>query len=301
MVILYVYLNVYLLKKSLSLKPHHLAIATDSTKSFSAKCEVLPDINNWWHYHDELELIYFKNGSGTQFVGDNISSFKNGDIVLVGSNLPHYWQYSEQFKDAAIEVYVVHFNKDFWGKDFLNLPENLELAKVIEQSRQGIQIKESSNAYLIESIIRIVENQGTKKILSLIEVLLEIGKCTDCKYLVSLGFKAYFQESERDRIQNIYNYTLKNYKEQISLETIAKIAKMSRTSFCKFFKLRTGKTYSVFLNEIRIGNACKLLIEKKMTVKEICFESGFQNFSSFHKCFKDITGQTPLSYQKSYK
>lgn len=261
----------------------------------------MPDVNNWWHYHDELELVYFKNGNGTQFVGDNISNFKNGDIVLVGSNLPHYWQYSEQFKDAAIEVYVVHFSKDFWGKDFLNLPENIELAKVIEQSKQGIQIKESCNNYLIESIIGIIENQGTKKILSLIEVLLEIGKCSDSQRLVSLGFKANFQESERDRIQNIYNYTLINYREQINLEVIAKVAKMSRTSFCKFFKLRTGKTYSVFLNEIRIGNACKMLIEKRMTVKEICFESGFLNFSSFHKCFKDITGQTPLKYQRSYK
>lgn len=283
------------------MKPHHLAISTDSTKSFSAKCEILPDVNNWWHYHDELELIYFRNGSGTQFVGDNISNFKNGDIVLVGSNLPHYWQYGKEVKDAAIEVYVVHFNKDFWGKDFLKLPENLELAKVIEQSKQGIQIKESTNTYLIESIIKIIENQGTKKILSLIEVLLEIGKCNSSQRLVSLGFKANFQESERDRIQNIYNYTLTNYKEQINLETIAKIAKMSRTSFCKFFKLRTGKTYSVFLNEIRVGNACKMLIEKRMTVKEICFESGFQNFSSFHKCFKDVTGQTPLKYQSSYK
>lgn len=283
------------------MKPHHLAISTDSTKSFSTKHEVLPDVNNWWHYHDELELIYFKNGSGTQFVGDNISNFTNGDIVLVGSNLPHYWQYSEQFKDAAIEVYVVHFNKDFWGKEFLNLPENLELARVIEQSKQGIQIKENTNTYLNESIIRIVESQGTRKIINLMEVLLEIGKCANSQRLVSLGFKADFQESERDRVQNIYNYTLKNYKEQISLDTISKIAKMSKTSFCKFFKLRTGKTYSVFLNEIRIGNACKMLIEKQMTVKEICFESGFMNFSSFHKCFKEITGQTPLKYQQSFK
>ncbi|MFL9844272.1 AraC family transcriptional regulator [Flavobacterium rhizosphaerae] len=282
------------------MKPYYIAKSTDSTRSFFAKREIKPDVNNWWHYHDELELIYFKKGSGTQFVGDNISSFKDGDIVLIGSNLPHYWQYSEEFKDSPIEVYVVHFNKDFWGKDFLNIPENAELARVIEESKRGIQIEESTNTYLKETIIKIIESQGTRKLLGLIEVLVEIGKCLHSRRLVSLGFKANFQESERDRIQSIYNYTLKNYKEQISLETIAKIAKMSRTSFCKFFKLRTGKTYSVFLNEIRIGNACKLLIENRMSVKEVCFESGFLNFSSFHKCFKDITGQTPLKYQRSY-
>ena len=283
------------------MKPHHLTISTDSTRSFSAKLEIMADINNWWHYHNELELIYFKSGNGTQFVGDNIRNFKNGDIVLVGSNLPHYWQYSEAFKDAPIEVYVIHFNKDFWGKDFLTIPENFELARVIEKSKQGIQIKENFNTYLTESIVRVIETQGTKKILNLIEVLLEIGKCNEAECLVSLGFKANFQESERNRIQDIYNYTLKNYNQQINLDTIALVAKMSRTSFCKFFKLRTGKTYSVFLNEIRIGNACKMLIEKKSTVKEVCFESGFLNFSSFHKCFKDITGLTPLKYQSSYK
>ena len=283
------------------MKPHHLTHPINSTRSFTAKCEIQPDVNNWWHYHDELELIYFKNGSGKQFVGDNISNFKAGDIVLVGSNLPHYWQYSDQFKNTAIEVYVVHFNKYFLGKEFINLPENYELLKVLEKSGRGIQIKDCSDNSLTESIIKIIEAQGTERIINLIEVLVGLGKYPEVQCLVSLGFKANISDAERDRIQSIYNYTLKNFKEQINLETIATIAKMSRTSFCKFFKMRTGKTYSALLNEIRIGNACKLLIEKKMTVKEICFESGFLNFSSFHKCFKNITGQTPLKYQRSYR
>ncbi|WP_020214567.1 MULTISPECIES: AraC family transcriptional regulator [Flavobacterium] len=260
----------------------------------------MPDINSWWHYHEEIELIYFKKGSGTQFVGDNIRNFKSGDVVLVGSNLPHYWQFSERDKESEIEVYVVHFNKNFWGKDFLYLPENLEISRVIEKSKRGIQIEDNFDNCLTKSIIQVIESQGPKKIINLIEVLLEISKCMKAQILVSLGFRANFQESERDRMQAIYNYTLKNYSQKISLDKIANEAKMSRTSFCKFFKLRTGKTYSEFVNEIRIGNACKMLIEKRMTVKEICFESGFLNFSSFHQCFKEITGQTPLKYQKSY-
>jgi transcriptional regulator GlxA family with amidase domain len=115
-----------------------------------------------------------------------------------------------------------------------------------------------------------------------------------------LGFQYDFQETERDRIQSIYNYTILNYKKKIELQEIAQVAKISRNSFCKFFKSRTGKTYTAFTNEIRIGHACRMLIEDKMSVKEICFECGFYNFASFHKCFKEITGRTPLKYQKSF-
>ncbi|KGO91699.1 AraC family transcriptional regulator [Flavobacterium subsaxonicum] len=286
------------------MKPHRLTIASGSAQSFSGRHDVLPDINNRWHYHDELELIYIKKGKGTQFIGDSISNFADGNVVLIGSNLPHLWQFdTEYFKEGlteAVDVYVVHFARDFWGRDFLNLPENQELNKVIEHSKQGIQITGPERKVIAELIEEIVETSGSRKIINLMEALLEIGRCKEVNYLVSFGFQYDFQQTERDRIQSIYNYTILNYKKKIELQEIAQVAKISRNSFCKFFKSRTGKTYSLFTNEIRIGHACRLLIENKMSVKEICFECGFYNFASFHKCFKDITGMTPLKYQKSY-
>lgn len=286
------------------MKPHRLTISSGSAQSFSARRDTLPSVNNRWHYHEELELIYIKSGRGTQFIGDSIRNFTDGDVVLVGSNLPHFWQFDSQYfeegKTLEADVYVIHFARDFWGPAFLNLPENLELNRVIEHSKQGIQVMGTSRHILAGLIVKIVEAAGTKKILHLIEALLEIGQCRDVNYLVSMGFQSDFQENERDRIQSIYNYTILNYRKKIELKEIAAIASISRNSFCKFFKLRTGKTYSAFTNEIRVGHACRLLIENKMSVKEICYECGFYNFASFHKCFKDITGQTPLKYQKQY-
>jgi len=286
------------------MKPHLLTISSGSSQSFSARRDVLPHVNNRWHYHEELELIYIKKGRGTQFIGDSIRNFTDGDVVLVGSNLPHFWQFDQQyFEDGqpeTVDVYVVHFARDFWGKDFLNLPENSEIHKVVEQSKQGIQVTGAARGPLASLIVNIVETAGARKIVYLIEALLQMGKSKEVNYLVSFGFRSDFQETEKDRIQSIYNYTILNYKKKIELAEIAAVARISRNSFCKFFKSRTGKTYSLFTNEIRIGHACRLLIENKMSVKEICFECGFYNFASFHKCFKDITGRTPLQYQKTY-
>jgi len=287
------------------MKPQRLTIASGMAQSFSARHDIAPNVNNRWHYHDELELIYIKSGSGTQFVGDSIRQFNNGDVVLVGSNLPHFWQFDEHYfneeQSKPADVYVVHFAKDFWGNSFLNLPENQELSRIIDHSKQGIRVTGSTAVAVAQLIVNIVEANGARKIINLMEALLGISRCKEVNYLASLGFQPDFQETERDRIQSIYNYTILNYRKKIELAEIADIAKISRNSFCKFFKSRTGKTYSLFTNEIRVGHACRLLIEKKMNVKEICYECGFYNFASFHKCFKDITGKTPLQYQKSFE
>jgi YesN/AraC family two-component response regulator len=286
------------------MKPHLLKVSPTSAQSFSARRDMMPDVNNRWHYHSALELIYFKKGKGTQFIGDSIKNFNDGDVVLVGSDLPHYWRFdSEYFKqsdEVTADIYVVHFEELFWGNDFLNLPENSDVRKVIANSKRGIQINGKSKKSIADLIVQIIETNGAKKILLLLEALLAINQCKEVNYLVSLGFQCNFQVAEKDRIQAIYNYTISNYKKKIDLKEIAEIATISPNSFCKFFKSRSKKTYTQFTNEIRIGQACKLLIENQMSVKEICYESGFYNFASFHKCFKDITGKTPLKYQQEF-
>lgn len=286
------------------MKPFLLKIPSSSTRSFSARVDTTPDVNNIWHYHSELELLYLKKGEGTQFIGDDIRMFKAGSIILVGSNLPHYWQYAnryfEDISENPIEVYVIHFSNHFWGDDFLKLPENKELQQIIEKAKRGIQLSDAEYPRLATLVEQIVKGREHRKIVNLMDALLEISEAEDKQFLASTGFQSYFQEVERDRIQAIYNYTLNHYQRKIDLDEIAGVAKMSRPAFCKFFKARTGKTFSTFINEIRIGNACRLLIENAMSVKEICFESGFNNFASFHQSFKGITGKTPLQYQKQY-
>ncbi|RWY48003.1 AraC family transcriptional regulator [Mucilaginibacter gilvus] len=286
------------------MKPQLLKVSTTMVQSFNARRDTRPNVNNHWHYHPEVELVYFKKGSGTQFIGDCITQFNTGDVVLVGSNLPHYWKFDEVYfhgdADVTADVSVVHFNENFWGDQFLELPENKEIKNILNKSKRGIQIT-GANLNKVGSLVeQVVFAEGPRKIILLMEVLLAIAGGGENNILASLGFAHNFQESEKDRINAIYNYSIVNFKKKITLDEIAAVANISPNSFCKYFKSRSKKTYSRFINEIRVGSACKLLINNQMNVKEICYESGFYNFASFHKYFKEITGKSPLSYQKCY-
>lgn len=176
-----------------------------------------------------------------------------------------------------------------------------DIKKTLALSSRGFQIKGETKDKLTQLIPEIVESDGTRKIIRLLEALHSISESAEYEFLTSANFKYHFDEDERHRIMDIYNYTLSNYTQKITLEDVSEIANLSPNSFCKFFKSRTGKTYTQFVNEIRIGDACQKLIENQMSVKEVCFASGFNNFTSFHECFKNITGKSPLKYQQLYR
>jgi len=286
------------------MKPQLLKVSTNPVNSFSARQDNVPYINNRWHYHTEVELIHFKHGNGTQFIGDSIKRFQSGDVVLIGSNLPHYWRFDDIYFNEAVpnaaDVRVIHFNENFWGDTFLNLPENKNIKQTLEKAKRGIQIGGSVAGEVADYLEQLLVTEGTKKIILLVEALMSIGNGEQNKLLSSIGFKHDFEETENDRIHAIYEFSLANFKRKIQTQEVAGIANVSVNYFCRYFKTRTRKTYSQFINEIRIGHACKLLIENKINIKQICYESGFYNFASFHKYFKSITGKSPLPYQKEY-
>lgn len=286
------------------MKPKLLKIQSPEIESFSARRDLTPTVNSIWHYHEELELIYFKEGEGTQFIGDNISRFKSGDVVLVGSNLPHYWRFDQDFfltNGKSADIYVIHFHPHFLGQQFLEVPENRELKKLISNSSRGLQITLPNINNVINLIEKTVETEQSKRLLYLLEALFDISSHNnELSPIASMGFKYNYLSEEQDQIQNIYNYTLNHYKRKITLAEIAEVAKVSPNTFCKFFKSRSRKNYTDFVNEIRVGQACKLLIENKLRINEVCFGSGFNNFASFHKCFKKVTGKSPLQYQRKF-
>lgn len=286
------------------MKPQLLKVQNGHGHSFSVRQDLVPYVNNRWHYHSEVELIHFKKGEGTQFIGDNIKRFKSGDVVIVGSNLPHYWRFDDKYftedTQENADVRVVHFAENFWGENFLYLPENNNLKTVLEKAKRGLQIIGKPRQVVAELLGQLVSSNGSKRIILLIEALSSISDCKQLSSLSSMGFKPDFVEAENDRINAIYEYSAKNFKGKIKLEKIAEVANISPNSFCRYFKSHTGKTYSLFLIELRVGHACKLLIENKQCIKRLCYESGFNNFTSFYKYFKIITGKSPLSYQNEF-
>jgi AraC-like DNA-binding protein len=286
------------------MKPHLLKVSTTPTQSFSVRRDLVPYMNNKWHYHPEIELIHLKKGVGTQFIGDNIRSFRSGDVVLVGPHLAHYWRFDDIYlKDqqkAQADVRVAHFNENFWGDQFLNLPENLAIKTLLENSRRGLQVMGKIRTRVADLLEKMLDSQGSERIILLIEVLNLIANCNQTVKLSSIGFKQDYDETSNIKINSIYNFTLENFRRKIHLEEIASVAVISPNSFCRYFKSKTGKTYSRFLTEIKVGHACRLLIENKLNIKQLCYESGFNNMASFHKYFKIITGKSPLSYQREF-
>jgi len=286
------------------MKAQLLKVLTGPVYSFSVRQDKMPNINNRWHYHPEVELIHFHKGAGTQFVGDHIKRFGAGDIVLVGSNLPHYWHYDDSyFQDTHQELpfsTAIHFTETFWGDRFINLPENKPLKALLEKAKRGIFLSSQANHLIVECIEKIHHAEGPFRIIYLMECLLAMAHSPDAQVLSSIGFQINFSLAENERINAIYDYTLKHFQQKIALKEIASVAGLGPSSFCRYFKSRAGKSFSQFLTEIRIGYACKLLLDGQMSVKQICYQSGFNNFTCFHKNFKTINGKSPLDFQKSY-
>lgn len=284
------------------MKPQLLKISQNPVQSFNVRHESRPSMDNKLHYHPEVELIYFSEGYGMQFIGDSITEFNSGDLVLIGSNLPHYWRYDQTFnnndKSKPIAVKVAHFSETFLGEQFFNLPENAPLREILKKAKRGIRIEGRSNKKVAGILSCMLDACGADRIVYLITALLEISKCEELEMLSSVGYVTNVENLSHDRIKDVYEYTYANFRNKIYLSEIASIAKISPNSFCRYFKTFTKKTYSRFLNEVKVGQACKLLIDNKLNIKQVCFESGFNNFASFHKCFKDVTGRSPLSYQR---
>ncbi len=286
------------------MRPQLLLVPQGLNQSFSVRHDTVPHFFNRWHYHSELELIQIINGEGTQFIGDHISRFGRGDILLIGSNLPHYWRcddnYFQEIPELIAEAKVIHFLQHFWGESFLELPENSNIKLLLKKSERGILITGKNRDKLKPYFDKILLASGAQRIILLLEVLNIMANSSEYTLLSSASFQNTYNKSETERLNDIYKYTMSNFKQKISLEEIASISCLSVNSFCRYFKSQTKKTYSQFLMEIRIGHSCKLLIENRQSVSTICLESGFNNFSNFNRYFKLITGLSPLEYKKTF-
>jgi AraC-like DNA-binding protein len=286
-------------------KPQLLKVPKGLQKSFSIRQDVVLYFYNRWHYHPELELIHIEQGSGTQFVGDNIQNFQSGDLLLIGPNLPHYWRCDEKYFQRESKLYaqatVVHFSEDLFGKAFLSLPENKAISELLFKAKLGMKLSGEGTEKVKELLRNLLNQTSGNPVISLLQILETLAQCAEVKLLSNTQYQHEYDQYDTDRINQIYQYSISHFQKKISIEEISEVANISPHSFCRYFKSRSRKTYSQFLLELRIGHACKLLSETKLPVAQVCFESGFNNFANFNKYFKVHTGKSPLLYQKEFR
>jgi len=276
------------------MKPLIQKLPLTEDTSFVARTYRTPNFEVPWHQHLEYELILFTEGAGMSFIGNHVGSFRVGDVYFLGRNLPHTFQKQADLITSAV---VVQFLEDFWGNGFITLPESHHVSQLFERSMQGLKITGHSRTMLQPMIRELELLRGFKRIIRLCECLELIAERGE--YIpVSTQEIIPLNQKEQKRIDRIFQYTIDSFKEPISLSEIAEVACMSVPAFCNYFKRSTKKTYIDFLNEVRIGYACKMLKDTELTILNICYESGFNTLANFNKRFLKIKNMTPSQYRK---
>ena len=275
--------------------------------SFRSKIDILSHIVVPWHYHPEFELIYIEKSQGTLIVGDCIDKFTDGDMIFLGSNIPHAMKnedaYYKKNPNLSVTAKVIHFKKEILGDGLLGLPELHKVKLFLNNTSRGLSIHGKTKLKLVDHLEKLHESKGAARLILLLQILDTLSQSDEITPIASEAFVESFKHSSNQKLYQIYEYVSKNFQQKIDLESAAKVASLSKTAFCRFIKNKTNRTFSEFLNGMRINYAKKLLVEGKLSMAQIAYECGFSSPSYFNKQFKNLTGLTPQeakrqSYQK---
>lgn len=263
-----------------------------------------PHFDPNWHFHPHYQLFTVLEGTGKRLIGDSIQTFEPGDTVFLGPDVPHLWRsdpaYFEHDTMLSTHGIVLYFQEDFLGKDFLEKPEMLALRQLLLDSKRGIEYRGPLREYIRSELVSLTHSEGFQSILQLLTLLDRLAHEQGGTPISSYGYVNTFKISETERMQKVHNYVLQHFAQEIRLGDVASLAGMTEAAFCRYFKARSNKTFIDFVNEIRIGHACKLLLDDKWTIAQIAYDSGFDSLSNFNRNFKKYIGHTPREYKGNY-
>lgn len=295
------------------MKPFIQKLPLNENTSFVARTYRTPNFEVSWHQHIEYELIAFTEGTGLSFIGNHVGEFQPGDVFFLGSNLPHTFQ--KRDKEAVASAVVVQFRDDFWGADFLAMPESRAIRALLAASSAGLKIRSDRSTAvdavpLNQAVEQLEHMTGFERIIGLCQCLSFISQEATGPVRRS-GHSTYLTLStqevvppngkDKERIDRVFQYTIDSFQQPIALADVAALTNMSIPAFCGYFKRSTRKTYIDFLNEIRVGHACTLLRHSTKNIAQICYESGYNTLANFNKQFLKVRAITPSAYRKMHK
>jgi len=272
-------------------KPEHDAFAfqIDKEEAFYDKL----------HQHEEIQFSFIVEGEGTLVVGDTVNYYTKNDILVLGSNIPHVFK-SDLNASSTSHMLTLFFTKDSFGIGFFQLEELKVLQKFFKRSKHGFKI--TSKQKPIKDLFLQLENSSKLNRFFILLQLLKIASSANYKSLSSFIYNKKYSNNEGNRMRNVFDYTMNNFQNDISLEAISEVATMTKNAFCKYFKKRTNKTYIQFLNELRLEHASRLLMSSNdLTIAEIAELSGFNNISNFNRQFKVLKQVNPMEFKKQKK
>lgn len=281
--------------------PLYFKVPLNSNESVKIEEWELPHFYTPLHFHPEFQITYIRKSHGFLFVADKLYEFFPGDIFIIGPNIPHvfrndddYYRKTDRYSISAVSMF---FTEKSFGQLF-SVPEADEIKKLLDKSVFGIKLVDNLQEKVAVKIGKISGRKGFERILELLSILHIIAASRKFEMISLSRLPELKQKDETSKINTVYDYVLKNFSGPINLMNVASLVNMSTYSFCRFFKMRTNKTFIEFLNEIRIGMACKYLVDGKMNITEVAYSSGYNSLSNFLQQFKKLTGVTPSSYLK---
>ncbi|WP_346861720.1 AraC family transcriptional regulator [uncultured Draconibacterium sp.] len=282
----------------------HEQIDFPGRAAVKVKVQEKPHFTYPWHFHSEYELLYVTEGYGTRFVADNIEPFYEGDLIFLGSNLPHFLKSDSSFYqnvDSKMMKYVViQFPNEFFKEAISEYPEFHLVKELLERSSRGICYSKDFSEKAKLKIMSVVNSKGFERALRTLELLQFLSNSKDYRLLAGELYQIENHNFISDRLTKVMHYLNSSYLKKVELEKVADVANLHPSAFCRYFKEKSGKSLSEFVNDMRISYACRLLIEGKRSVSQICYESGFNNLSNFNRIFKKLTGFTPTRYSLEF-
>ncbi len=251
------------------------------------------------HYHPEFQISIIKKGKGIFYGGNDTILFEEKDVFLIGANTPHLLKNSDQYYTSdspKVRGVTIFFGYDSFGKGLFDIPEMEKIKELLTSSSRIIKVTGEQKSHLYKKINKIKFKNNQDLIIELLKIL-SVFQAADKIYVCSKVNCYSYEEKGQRRLNEVLDFTFNNLSIEINLDKVAEIANLSKSQFSRYFKLRTGKTYMQFLNEVRIEHACTLLLDEKNTIEKICYDVGFQNLSNFNRQFKKAKKTTPSAYR----
>lgn len=283
------------------MKPALRSFSFQPERSFLVRKDTGAPVYSMWHQHAEIELFLVRGGQGGMMIGDKEIPIEGTcQMLILGANLPHTMSYGNRPNEKDVEAVVVHLSPSVFGA-FYDLPEMSAVRTLLKNAERGIYVQGDTLQQMEKQMFALVDDDPANSMLRLLNILHTISTTQEYEYVASQGYTStHARETDSSRMNKIYTFVLDNYHRDISVQEVADIIHFAKGSFCRYFKQRTGKTFMDFLIEVRIGNACKLLMEDEMNINEIAYACGYNNISNFFHQFKALKGCSPSRYQKNY-
>ena len=282
------------------MKPHYKPIPSES-KLFKVEFQkTSKEFYYPWHYHAELELTFILSGQGVRYVGNSIENFYDQELVLLGSNLPHTWNTTTD-QEQPVTAIVIYLKEEFFDKSWMQSIEFEGIRNLAALMNKGIKVDNKVASELKQKFYDLLNASPFEKLMILLQVLEYLSHNQEYRFLCEQEFTCDFDDTDKTRINTVYNYIQTHYQEQVSLADIASRLNMSEEYFSRYFSKTMKKPFFEFLNEYKISRACKLLIETDKQISEICYASGFESIPFFYRQFKKFKDCQPKTYRMNYQ